>query len=90
MLLSTLKNKLIAAGAAIIAGLLVTVQFLMKSRRRALESEKRVKAALSRKEDIEDIDSDLSKDLKSHKAEIAKELKEGENVTSLSDPNSWD
>ena len=82
-----LKAKLYAIGGAILAALLVTVKFLIGSRARAVKKAKRLEGALKRQSDIQDIDSELSKDLKSHKAEIAKEIADGEEITSLSRPN---
>ena len=86
-LLGLLKSKLLAILAGSVAVLLFIVKVLAASRRKAKKQVKQFKAVLKRKEDIEEADSELSKDLSSRKAQISKEIKDGE-VTSLSDPNS--
>jgi len=50
---------------------------------------KQFKAVLKRKKDIEESDTELSNDLESRKAKISKEIKAGEEITSLSKPNDW-
>ena len=86
-LLNLLKSKLLAILAGTVAELLFVVKVLAASRRKAKKQAKQFKTILKRKEDIEESDSELSKDLSSRKAKISKEIKAGE-VTSLSDPNS--
>ncbi len=86
-LLSLLKSKLLAILAGSVAVLLFIVSVLNASRKKAKKQVKQFKAVLKRKEDIEEADSELLKDLSSRKAQISKEIKDGE-VTSLSDPNS--
>jgi len=86
-LLSLLKSKLLAILAGTVAVLLFIVKVLAASRRKAKKQVKQFKTILKRKEDIEESDSELSKDLASRKAKISKEIQDGE-VTALSDPNS--
>jgi len=84
------KSKLLAILAGTVAVLLFVVKVLAASRRKAKKQVKQFKAVLKRKEDIEESDTELSKDLTSRKAKISKEIKAGEEITSLSDPNNWD
>jgi len=83
------KGKLLAILAGTVAVLLFVVKVLAASRRKAKKQVKQFKAVLKRKEDIEESDSELSKDLASRKAKISKELKAGEEITSLSNPDNW-
>ena len=83
-----LKGKLLAILAGSVAVLLFTVKILAASRKKAKKQVKQFKAVLKRKEDVEEADTELSKDLSSRKAKISKEIKDGEEITSLSDPNS--
>jgi Asp-tRNA(Asn)/Glu-tRNA(Gln) amidotransferase C subunit len=89
-LLRLIKNKLIFAGAVLIAVLLGTIRFLSVSRKQHKEKADQLEAILERQEEINELDSELSSDLQSHKAEIKKELKQDEEITSLSDPDNWD
>lgn len=82
------KGKLLAILAGTVAVLLFVVKVLAASRKKAKQQVKQFKAVLKRKEDIEESDTELSKDLSSRKARISKEIKDGEEVTSLSNPNS--
>ncbi len=82
------KGKLLAILAGSVAVLLFIVKILAASRKKAKKQVKQFKAVLKRKEDTEEADSELSKDLASRKAKISKEIKDGEEITSLSDPNS--
>jgi len=84
------KGKLLAILAGTVAVLLFVIKVLAASRRKAKKQVKQFKAVLKRKEDIEESDSELSKDLESRKAKISKEIKDGEEITSLSNPNNWD
>jgi len=90
MIWSTIKSKALLIGGAIISALLVTLKLLAGSRTRAIKKADRLEGALKRQGEIQEIDSELSKELKSHKAEIAKEIESGEEITSLSNPNDWD
>jgi len=81
------KSKLLAILAGSVAVLLFTVKVLAASRKKAKKQVKQFKAVLKRKEDIEESDSELSKDLESHRARISKEIKDGQDVTTLSRPN---
>ena len=83
-----LKTKLIAAGAVLIAVLLALLKFFMARSKAATKRADRAEAHVVFKEQVEDSDSELSSDLESRKAEISKEIKDGEEITSLSDPNS--
>ncbi len=82
------KSKLLAILAGSVAVLLFTVKILAASRKKAKKQVKQFKAVLKRKEDIEESDTELSKDLSSRKAKISKEIKAGESVTALRKPNS--
>ena len=88
-LLSLLKSKLLAILAGSVAVLLFIVKVLAASRKKAIKQAKQFKAVIKRKEDIEESDTELSKDLASRKAKISKELEDEKSVTSLSDPNDW-
>ena len=83
-----LKTKLIAASAVLIALLLGLLKFFMARSRSATKRAERAEAGLQRQSDIEESDSELSKDLSSRKAEIKKELEDG-SVESLEKPNEW-
>jgi len=85
-----LKAKLYAIFAGIVAFLLALVKILWGRAQKQKKRADRAEAHVVFKEQVEDADSELSKDLSSRKAEISKEIKDGEEVTSLSDPNSWD
>ena len=89
-LLSLLKTKLLAILAGAVAVLMFIVAILNASRKKAKKQVKQFKAVLKRKEDIEESDTELSEDLASRKAKISKEIKDGEEITVLSDPNNWD
>ncbi len=84
-----LKTKLIAAGAVLIALLLGLLKFFMARSKSATKRAERAEAGLQRQSDIQDSDSELSKDLSSRKAQIKKEIKEGKTVKSLEKPNEW-
>jgi len=84
------KSKLLAILAGTVAVLLFVVKVLAASRRKAKKQVKQFKAVLKRKEDIEESDTELSRDLTSRKAKISKEIKDGEEITSLSNPDNWD
>jgi len=84
------KGKLLAILAGTVAVLLFIVKVLAVSRRKAKKQVKQFKAVFKRREDIEESDSELSKDLESRKAKISKEIKAGEEITSLSNPDNWD
>ena len=88
-LLSLLKSKLLAILAGSVAVLLFIVKVLAASRKKAIKQAKQFKAVIKRKEDIEESDTELSKDLASRKAKISKEIEDEKSVTSLSDPNDW-
>ncbi len=83
------KGKLLAILAGSVAVLLFIVKVLAASRKKAIKQAKQFKAVIKRKEDIEESDTELSKDLASRKAKISKELEDEKSVTSLSDPNDW-
>ena len=83
------KGKLLAILAGSVAVLLFIVKILAASRKKAKKQVKQFKAVLKRKEDIEEADTELSKDLSSRKAEIKKEISEGKPVKSLEKPNEW-
>ena len=85
-----LKAKLYAILGGVVAFLLALVKIFAGKAKRAEKRADRAEAQVVFKEAVEDSDSELSKDLESRKAEISKEIKDGEEVTSLSDPNSWD
>ena len=89
-LLSLLKSKLLVIGAGLIAFLLVALKFMTASRARAVKRADRAEAQVEFKKRVEESDTELSKDLSSRKAKISKEIKSGEEITSLSDPNNWD
>ena len=84
-----LKTKLIAAGAVLIALLLGLLKFFMARAKSATKRAERAEAGLRRHSDIQESDSELSKDLSSRKAQIKKEIKEGEPVEDLEKPNEW-
>ena len=83
------KGKLLAILAGSVAVLLFIVKILAASRKKAIKQAKQFKAVIKRKEDIEESDTELSKDLSSRKAKISKEIEDEKSVTSLSDPNDW-
>ena len=86
-MLALLKSRLLAILAGSVAVLLFIVSILNASRKKAKKQVKQFKAVLKRKEDIEESDTELSKDLESHRARISKEIKDGQDVTTLSRPN---
>ena len=89
-MLSLLKGKLLAAGAVVIAILLGLVKFFASKAKREAQKADKLKAALVFRDDVEELDSELSSDLSSRKAAIVKEIEAGEN-TELTDPNNtWD
>ena len=88
-MLQLLKTKLIAAGAVLIAVLLGLLKFFMARSRSATKRAERAEAGLELRSDIEESDTELSRDLSSRKAEIKKELEEGDSVESLEKPNEW-
>ena len=85
-----LKAKLYAIFAGILVVLMTIIKVLSGQNRRNKKRAKRAEAQVVFKEKVEDADTELSKDLSSRKAKISKEIKDGEEVTSLSDPNNWD
>jgi len=84
-----LKNKLITIGGGIIAVLLAFVKILAGQAKRAKKEAKQYQAAIKRKDDIEDLDNELQGQQSSRRAEIRKEIKDGKEVTSLSDPDNF-
>jgi len=84
-----LKTKLIAAGAVLIALLLGLLKFFMARAKSATKRAERAEAGLRRHSDIQESDSELSKDLSSRKAQIKKELEEDKFVKALEEPNDW-
>jgi hypothetical protein len=89
-MLNLIKSKLILYGGAVLVALLGIIKYLSFSKGVWKDKAKKSMSALKRHEEVQEIDSELSKDLQSKKAEIVKEIKSGEEVTSLSDPNDWD
>jgi len=89
-MLSLIKSKFILIGGGIIAFLLAALKVMFASRKKAVQRADRMESALKRQSDIQEIDTELSKELKSRKGQIRKEIEENEEVTSLSNPNTWD
>jgi len=85
-----LKGKILLIGGAIIAALLGLLKLFISKAAREKKHRKQLESALERQSDIQEIDSELSKDLQSEKAKIAKEIEDGKQVDSLLDPNTWD
>ena len=83
-----LKAKLYAIFAGIGLFLLGLVKVLWGRSQKQKKRAERAEAGLQRQSDVQEADTELSKDLSSRKARISKEIKDGEEVTSLSDPNS--
>ena len=79
-----------ALSAIVVSVLLGLVKFFAAKAKRQKKRADMFEAAVDRQSDIQAADSELSKDYQSEKAKIVKEIEEGEEVTSLSDPNSWD
>ena len=88
-MLLNLRSKLYAAGAFLIALLLGFLKLSMARTKRATKRAERAEAGLELRSDIEESDTELSRDLSSRKAEIKKELEEGDSVESLEKPNEW-
>ena len=82
-----LKAKLYAIFAGIVAFLLALVKILWGRAQKQKKRADRAEAGLQRQSDIQDSDSELSKDLASRRAEISKEIEDEKSVTSLSRPN---
>ena len=82
-----LKAKLYAIFAGIVAFLLALVKILWGRVQKQKKRADRAEAGLQRQSDIQDSDTELSKDLSSRRAEISKEIEDGKEVTSLSRPN---
>ena len=81
------KGKLLAILAGSVAVLLFIVKVLAASRKKAIKQAKQFKAVIKRKEETEEADTELSKDLSSRKAKIKQEISEGKPVKSLEKPN---
>ena len=84
-----LKGKILLIGGAIIAVLAGLLKLFISKAAREERHRKRLESALERQSDIQEIDSELSKDLESEKAKIAKEIEDDKQVDSLLDPNHW-
>lgn len=88
-MLSLIKSKLVLYGGAVLVALLGIIKWLSFSRGEWKNKAKTRQAALKRQSDINELDTELSTDLQSRKAEISKEIKDGEEISSLSTPNDW-
>ncbi len=88
-MLNLLKGKLLAAGAVVITILLGLVKIFASKAKREAQKADRLKAALEFRDDVEDLDTELSSDLQVRKDTIRKEIEDDEEVTSLSTPNDW-
>ena len=82
-----LRAKLYAIFAGIVAFLLALVKILWGRSQKQKKRADRAEAGLQRQSDIQDSDTELSKDLASRRAEISKEIEDEKSVTSLSRPN---
>ena len=87
MIFGILKTKLIAAGAVLVAVLLAFLKFFMARSKSATKRADRAEAGLQMQSDIQEADTELSKDLSSRKAKIKQEISEGKPVKSLEEPN---
>jgi len=84
-----LKTKLIAAGAVLVAVLLALLKFFMARSKSATKRADRAEAGLQRQSDIQEADTELSKDLASRKAKIKQAIKEDKSVLSSEKLNEW-
>ena len=84
-----LKAKLYAIFAGIGLFLLGLVRVLWGRVQAQKKRADRAEAQVVFKEQVEESDSELSRDLSSRKAKIKKDLEEGETVESLEKPNDW-
>jgi len=83
------KAKLYAIFAGIIAVLLTTIKVLSGQNKRNKKRAERAEAHVRRASEIQESDTELSKDLSSRKAKIKQEIEDEKSVTSLSDPDNW-
>ena len=88
-MLTLLKNKLILYGGAILVALLGVIKYLSFTRGIYKSKAKRLDATLKRQNVINEMDTELDKDFKSHKAKIKAEIKEKKSVESLEKPNDF-
>ena len=86
---TTIKSKLILVGVSVITILLGVIKYLSFTRGIYKSKAKRLDATLKRQNVINEMDSELDKDFKSHKAQIKAEIKEKKSVKSLEKPNEF-
>jgi len=82
-----LKNRLLAIGTGVIAFLLLLVRLFSGQARRAKKEAKQYKAELDFRDDVEEMETELSKNYRPHRAEIVNADKD-ETFDVLSDPDS--
>jgi len=88
---SLLKGKLLAAGAVVIAILLGLVKFFASKAKREARKADKLQAELQFKDDVEELDNELSSNYQPHRAEIVKanaNADDDETFDVLSDPDS--
>ncbi len=86
---TTIKSKLVLVGVGIITLLLGVIKYLSFTRGIYKSKAKRLDATLKRQNVINEMDSELDKDFKSHKAKIKAEIEEKKSVKSLEKPNEF-
>jgi hypothetical protein len=84
-----IKSKLVLYGIAVVGALLGVIKYLSFTRSVYKNRAKRSEAIIERQAKTQEIDSELDKEFKSHKAQIRDEIKEKKSVKSLEDPNDF-
>ncbi len=86
---ATIKSKLVLIGVGVITLLLGIIKYLSFTRSVYKNKAKRSEAIIERQGKINEIDTELDKEFKSHKAQIRDEIKEKKSIKSLEDPNDF-
>ena len=86
-LLNLLKSKLLVIGAGLIAFLLAALKLMSASRGRAVKRADMAEAELEFKDDVDEMETELSSNYQPHRAEIVNADKD-ETFDVLSDPDS--
>ena len=82
-----LKSKLLAIGGAIIAALLIVLKLMFASRNKAVKRADQAEAELEFRDDVDEMETELSSNYQPHRAEIVNADKD-ETFDVLSDPDS--
>ena len=86
-LLSLLKSKLLVLGAGLIAFLLAALKFMSASRARAVKRADRAEAELEFRDDVDEMETELSSNYQPHRADIVN-AEDDETFDVLSDSDS--